>query len=188
MSVLHTHAELPIALRPPPPAEEVVRAEAATAPWPTQLVEFYTLHDGQSDASHDWAGELLPMSSLFSLSRIVHAHQMMMEINEITMANDPELPFADAREAGSQAGIFLPSYVPFCGNDGHFYYCDTRPGEHYGCVRRWERDYCDEPGPEWASVEHMLMAIRTSVLNDEPVDRIWLPHFEDGKLTWDPAD
>ena len=188
MSVLGAHADHPIDFRPPPADAEVSRAEAATAKWPQQLVDFYALHDGQSDDSNDFTGELLPNSSLFSVARVVSDYQMMMDVNEITKANDPELPFVNAREAGSPAGLFLQSYIPFCGGDGSYYYCDTRPGRHHGCIRHWGRDYCDGSGPVWASIEQMLASIRTCVVDNQPIDRIWMPQFEDGKLTWEPGD
>ncbi|MBA4020914.1 MAG: hypothetical protein C0482_00975 [Gordonia sp.] len=193
LEVIDTTPSISLTVRPAPSASEVERAEALTAAvWPEQLREFFSLHGGQGPND---LGELLPQSELFDLDRVVAEHQMMVELGRQMIAYDPEYYSldGDSAEAGTQADVFLPSYIPFGGADGYLFFCDARPGPHTGCIRQWHKEGADEGGPSWLTFTDMLRAVRTSITENSPLIEFpesagWWPHHYEGNLIWTPDE
>jgi cell wall assembly regulator SMI1 len=196
LAALDTLSDRALTFLPPTPATEVAAAEAATdAEWPQQLREFYTLHNGQDPNDRGrFHGELLPQSWFFSVDYVVEQYQMMVEHGRWELENDQWLrDNARDSEAGSTAHCFLPSYIPIGGLDSYYYFIDTRPGPHSGCIRHWTRDDGDNgSGPIWDSITDMLAAVRESVSTDAPLYEPWRPWFihdpehpDHGTLTWE---
>lgn len=180
---------------PPAPAGEVARAEAATrAVWPDQLREFYSLHNGQDPDVERYHGELLPSSWFFRADYLTQEYKLLVGYGEAELREDPDLRAAiEGAEAGTTAFVFLPSYIPLCGSDSNYYFCDTRPGPHSGCIRHWWRDDADNmAAPLFSSIADMLAAVRISVTTNTELHHGWQPNFLDepdrpvdrGALTW----
>lgn len=176
----------------PPPSPDVVRSvEASTGlDWPDELREFFSLHGGQPE--NNLGGDIFPRQELFGVERAQSDRDMMIEVWQGLADNDPDyyvggydaLPRLHP-EAGDPADAFLPQYVPVSGLDGYYYFCDTRPGPHNGCVRSYYQDGADPYGPLWASITDMLVGLRASIENGTAVDG-WEPHFDGGAIEWLP--
>ncbi|MGZ8176772.1 SMI1/KNR4 family protein [Williamsia sp. SKLECPSW1] len=196
MAALDSLSDRALTFQPPAPAADLAAAEAATdAEWPEQLREFYTLHNGQDpDKPGRFHGELLPMTLIFSIDHLVEEYRMMVEYGRSEIADDLWMrENAQDSQAGSTAWCWLPSYIPIAGLDSNYYFIDTRPGPHSGCIREWSRDDGDNGSePIWDSIAEMLAAVRRSVLTDAVLLEPWHPwfvHDEDnenyhGTLTW----
>jgi cell wall assembly regulator SMI1 len=179
--------------RPPLPAAEVTTAEASIAvDWPHQLREFLSLHDGQHQEvdGSTMLGGLLPMQDLLGVNEIVAAYRMLIEIWEQIADENADVydggyagVIDEFRQAGSVTGTFLPSYIPISGLDSYYYFVDTRPGPHHGCVRAYDKYEADGGGPIWASLNEMLAAIRSAVSAGTCIDG-WPPTITSGALTW----
>lgn len=168
-------------LAPAPPAA-VAHAEAATsAVWPDQLREFYSLHNGQDPDGAGYFGELLPASWFFTVDYLVEEYTRLVAHGKAELRDDRWLQeLNDESEAGATAFAFLPTYIPLCGSDSYYYFCDTRPGAHSGCIRHWTRDDGDNGSePLFTSIADMLAAVRTSVTTNTELHHGWKPSFVD---------
>lgn len=194
MAALDSLSERALTFQPPALAADLAAAEAATdAVWPEQLREFYTLHNGQDpDKPGRFHGELLPMTLIFSVDQLVEEYRMLVEYGRSELADDEWLR-GDAQDsqAGSTSSYWLPSYIPIGGLDAYYYFIDTRPGPHSGCIREWTRDDHDNGSePIWNSIAEMLADIRRSVVTDTVLFEPWHPWFihddeaDRGALTW----
>jgi len=192
LGVLERAPSMSLSVRPAPARSEVERAESLTAAvWPDHLREFHSCHGGQSA---DDFGELLPMSELFGLERMLAEHRMMVEISQQWIEHDPEYysPKGAADLAGTEAGVFLPAYIPIGGADGWLFFCDTRPGPNNGCIRWWGKYEADPAGLSWPSIADMIRAVRVSITGDSALIELpgsagWWPTNFDGNLTWHPG-
>ncbi|MGK9269440.1 hypothetical protein KXR83_00415 [Williamsia muralis] len=192
LETIHKTPSRTLTFRPAAAASEIERAEASTgATWPGELREFYSLQAGR-DA--DDLGELLPQSELFGLERLLYEHSMMVELGQQMIAHDPEYYSLEGATgpAGAEAGVFLPAYIPISGADGWLFYCDTRAGDNYGCIRQWDKYEADTAGPSWHSLTDMLTALRISITENSQLNEFsgsagWWPHNYDGQLTWSPG-
>ncbi|WP_081830486.1 SMI1/KNR4 family protein [Rhodococcus sp. UNC363MFTsu5.1] len=183
--------------RPPASREVLARSEARTGTvWPPELREFFSLHDGQIDNPPESAGsgELLPMQHLLSLDQVTDWHAMSAEVwRELADADTDYYEggydgvCAQHPNAGSTAMMFLPSYIPIAELDACAYFCDTRPGEHHGCVRQFDKYSADSHGPAWSSISAMLAGIRTCITDSLPIG-YWVPVIENDALLWEIAD
>lgn len=194
-AALDSLSDRALTFQPPAPVADRAAAEAATdAVWPEQLREFYTLHNGQDpDSGPRFHGELLPLSWIFSVDYLVEEYTSMVEYGRSELADDEWLrDNARDSQAGSTAWCWLPSYIPIGGLDSNYYFIDTRPGPHSGCIREWTRDDGDTSSePIWDSIAEMLADIRRSVMTDTVLFEPWHPwfvHDDDeayrGTLTW----
>lgn len=167
---------------PPAPAADVARAEAATTVWPDQLREFYSLHNGlDRDNRERHCGELLPMSVVHTVDFLVEEYEQLVEHGQSELEDDP---WTQEQNVGSEAGAtswaYLPEYIPLSGLDSYYYFLDTRPGEHSGCIRHWTRDDGDnQQGPVYASIADMLAAVRHSITTNSKLEDLWTPTFID---------
>jgi cell wall assembly regulator SMI1 len=192
LAVLERASSMSLSFRPAPARSEVERVESLTAAaWPDHLREFYSCHGGQS--AEDF-GALLPLTELFGLERVLEEHRMMVEISQQWIEHDPEhfSPNGAADLAGTEAGVFLPAYIPIGGEDGWLFFCDTRPGPNTGCIRWWGKYEADPAGFSWPSIADMIRAVRVSITGDSaliefPGSAGWWPANFDGYLTWNPG-
>ena len=178
-------------IRRPAGYEAVVAAERATAPWPDELREFFTLHDGENDVGG--AGSILPTGRLLSVGEIPDCHAMMIEVMAEIVADDPdgyEESYEDLVSAAGTAGVdaedhlFLPGYIPIAKWDSHYVFCDVRSGDLRGCVSHRGNEGDHMGMPQWKSLSHMIRAVRESVATGAALG--WYePRTLDGSLQWD---
>ncbi|ETD34357.1 SMI1/KNR4 family protein [Williamsia sp. D3] len=183
---------LPAVRRAP---DMIRRAESSIGvTWPAQLHEFYALHNGESaDYADAIPGSILPAHELFGTERVASDHAMMIEVwTALANGDNDYYPGGYANivarhpTAGSRVAAFIPEYIPISGADSYYYFCDTRPSDHYGCIRAYDRDDADEAGPKWSSIADMLAAVRVSITHQTPLDG-WKPTIRDEALIWEPA-
>ena len=162
--------------------------------WPAQLHEFYALHNGEAEGCVDAIpGSILPAHELFGVDRVASDHAMMIERWAAIANGDNDFRpggygniVARHPTAGSRVDAFIPEYIPISGADSYYYFCDTRPGDHHGCIRAYDRNDADEAGPKWSSIADMLAAVRVSITHQTPLDG-WKPTIRDEALIWEPA-
>ena len=161
--------------------------------WPEELRAFYQLQNGEFSDSDAVIGSVLPAQELFDIDRVLADHAMMVEVWAALANNDAtmypggyENISLDNPTAGTRVDAFVPAYIPVSGSDGYYYFCDTRPGEHWGCIRAFDRDDADEAGPKWDSIADLLQAVRLSIIHRLPLDG-WAPSIVDEALIWRPA-
>lgn len=161
--------------------------ERATTPWPDELREFFSLHDGQ-DAwlGERLAGTLLLDMELLSLDGMQFERSSWLESpHEIDDLGDEWPAAIAAQQAGETAHLFLPIYVPIAKDGaGGLCYIDTRSGPKQGCVRFFSAEAADEGGPAYDSLADYLDALRSSVESETEFDGL-VPTFDDGALVWD---
>ncbi|MGY0503215.1 SMI1/KNR4 family protein [Nocardia sp. FBN12] len=162
--------------------EEQIRATAVATgrSWPAELVQLYTLINGFP--AEQWV-RLLPGDELFDLDRVLSERQLELEVwgpmaEEMGFEVDPD------GQAGDPAGTYLPEFIPFAGADGYLLFVDTRPGELYGCVTRFEKVDADDAGPLWVSISAMLTDLATSLRTGSEFDGYSRPTVVDGQLDW----
>lgn len=177
------------AIRPSAGAAAIRAAERATSRrWPAQLVALYELADGTARTP---AGFLLPWMRPLPLAEVATTWAMMQEvwaglrrqfqvvdIDEhrrhlnllaqtpgATLPPDPyDVDRLEVELAGSEAGMFLPSFVPIAENQsGDYLFVDLRHGTQHGCVTHYRKDSADWSGSAWPSIETMLADIATAL-------------------------
>lgn len=167
--------------------DAIRRAEASMhMTWPSQVQEFHALHNGESDDYIDpLPGSILPAHVLFGTDQVASEHAMMIEVWTALADGDNDFfPGGYANiatrhpRAGTRVDAFIPQYIPISGSDSYYYFCDTRPGEHHGCIRAYDRDDADEDGPKWSSLADMLASVRSSIISRTPLDG-WEPSIRD---------
>ncbi|WP_278265572.1 SMI1/KNR4 family protein [Nocardia sp. AG03] len=159
----------------------VDRAEAGTGvPWPAELREWFTLHDGGGPA------DLLPGMTLLSLDRMLELHDLQCAIWCELAAEEPDLAVAgENTPASAEAGRFVPEFVPIAERDGTMLVCDTRPGPLRGCVTEFGKDTADMSPPGWHSLGALLADLAHSIERTTPFDRDFLPALTEHGLTWE---
>lgn len=176
----------PMLVRPAAHGDAIGQAEGATAgPWPRELHEWFTLHNGGGDI------DLLPAMTLLSLDQLVRMHQIQRDIWADLAAEDPDLDheqiIADntPSPAGSEAGQFLLQYIPIAERDGTLLVCDIRPGRQHGCITEFGKDTADAYPPEWISVSAMITDLTDSIANHTPFRGSYLPTVTRDGLSWE---
>ncbi|MBT2269695.1 MULTISPECIES: SMI1/KNR4 family protein [Rhodococcus erythropolis group] len=176
------------AVRAPRVLADREAAEGATARWPEELREFFSLHDGQPFRSKDdqFVGEVLPGVELLSLDRVVSLHQLCREMLHPIDYLGPDWPATvRAQHAGETAEMFLPAYIPFAEDGaGDFLYVDTREGEQHGCIRSFAAAVADESGPLFGSLSEYVDSVRRSVESGSEHSYL-VPSVTEGVLAWD---
>jgi cell wall assembly regulator SMI1 len=171
-----------------PPAGPAALAAAETAigrSFPADLREWYRLHNGNAQ----WPYPLVvPGYWPMSLDTIVAKWTMLCRGSQEMADGAPDVFDVVAREAepaGTMAGLFLPSFIPFA-DDGSACCCfvDTRPGPRSGCVTRYLREDADYDGPWWDSVAVMLDTVGDSLETGRPIGVLG-PTVTDGWLNWE---
>lgn len=81
MEVLRRLPVTAAAVRPAQERQTRMNVERATTPWPDELHEFFSLHDGQHMPTGDpvFVGTVLPNRLLLSLEEVVRGHQRHRE-------------------------------------------------------------------------------------------------------------
>ena len=189
MTWLQTHAPATAqALRPPAPAAELAAAQERTGvSWPSELQEWFGLHDGwERDA---WPSILPGWSSPMSLQRCLDDWRMQQEIWADLAGGDEDvaaqLVDAAGEDAGEMAGVFLPSFVPLDEDQsGDVLFVDCRPGPRQGCVTEWMKENFDSAGVGWWSIGQMFSDVADH-LENQTACRFWRPQVVDGVLRWD---
>jgi hypothetical protein len=93
---------------------------------------------------------------------MIDVHAMQCGIWAELAAEDPDLgngrtPDTHAQApASSEAGQFIPQFIPIAERDGIMLVCDTRPGRLLGCITEFGKDTADGYPPTWASLSAML--------------------------------
>ena len=179
-------------IKPPRSASDPADAEAATGVvWPGQIRELYALCDGQENAGYGAAGLIFPRQPMFSLTTIVDEHALMVDIGREIVngeidyyGGDYDAVTQSRSEAAVVANVFLPGYLPFAGEDGNFYYCDTRSGLASGCVRLYDSESADAASVVAPSLALFLHDVTQAIRTFSPLGN-WTPLVEDGQLYWD---
>ncbi|MBY6438395.1 SMI1/KNR4 family protein [Rhodococcus kroppenstedtii] len=190
MEVLRRRAPMTAAVvRPPRDRQTRMNVERATTPWPDELHEFFSLHDGQlmPTGASVYVGTVLPDRLLFGLDEVAREHRRQLENPFPIYDLGEDWPARiETQAAGESAHMFLPEYVPF-GADGSFSldYVDTRRGPHHGCVRFFGGGGADEGGPEYDSLADYVESLLVSV--DTGVAHVLVPTFENDALVWTSA-
>lgn len=185
-----------LSFRPPADTAAIQQAEASTTGhWPGELVEFFGLHNGQDPEDRNrYPGELLPMSLCFDLATLETEYQRLREDGQAELDDDDWMrEHNEGSEAGATSHVWLAEYIPVCGLDSYYFFIDTRPGPHSGCIRRWTRDDGDNmQEPLHASITNMLSDVRHAVATGASLHELWVPYFHDaadepteaGTLRW----
>ncbi|WP_218718077.1 SMI1/KNR4 family protein [Nocardia sp. MH4] len=173
-------------VRPAAQPRAVVDAEQRTGvEWPAELREWFFLHDGGG------AAELLPSMTLLGLDHMIDIHAMQCEIWADLAAEDPDLgngrtsPDAYAQApASSEAGQFIPQFIPIAERDGTMLICDTRSGPLQGCITEFGKDTADDYPPTWASLSAMLADLTNSIASGAPFQAQYQPELDHTGLHW----
>lgn len=175
-------------VRPPRVLAEREAAEGATASWPEELREFFSLHDGHAFRSEDdeFLGEILPGVELLSLEQVVTRHKLCREMLHPIDYLGPDWPATvRSQHAGETAEMFVPAYIPFAEDGaGDFLYVDTREGEQQGCIRYFAAEAADEGGPLFGSLTEYVDSVRRSVESGDEHSYL-VPSVTEGVLAWD---
>ncbi|QCB51611.1 hypothetical protein E5720_18815 [Rhodococcus sp. PAMC28707] len=188
------------ALRPGS-APEVVDAaiEATGVNWTGELREFYLLNNGMQRDDPEtgaYAGSIFPMHDLIDLDEVLETRLRMRAVTQELLASDPVVSPEQGAEfireyerqdAGSVAGWFLSSFIPFASRDGYMYFVDTRPGPRSGCVTGYAHSDADNRGPVWSNVAEMLEIHADALTTGSPI-RNFIPSADDGVLKWHLID
>ncbi len=159
------------------------RAEQRTGVvWHTELREWFTLHNGGGGR------ELLPGTTLLGLEQMVALHATQRAIWDDLAADASALhdspPEADITLAGTEAGRFVPAFIPITERDGTMLVCDTRPGPAHGCVTEFGKDTADAYPPRWASLGALLSDLADSLDQGTPFGETFAPVFDVDGLRW----
>lgn len=168
MDWCRANAPVPAGLVRPPAGERALRAaqDLMPRPWPDDLVRWYRLHDGVDELPF-----LLPGFVPLSLDQVVADWRTYQGLYA-EVDHDWVVEAYEAQDAGTPAGGFLPSFVPFAGDgSGWGLFVDTRPGPHHGCVSEFQRGDQSSGGPRWPSVELMLREVADSLRRNRPINR-----------------
>ncbi|MFB7879017.1 SMI1/KNR4 family protein [Nocardia sp. NPDC056064] len=159
----------------------VDRAEAGTGVrWPAELREWFTLHNGGGPA------DLLPGMTLLSLEQMLELHDLQCAIWCELTAGEPGTTTAGGNAAASsEAGRFVPEFVPIAERDGTMLVCDTRPGPLRGCVTEFGKDTADMAPPGWRSLGALLADLAHSIERSTPFDSNFLPTLTEQGLIWE---
>jgi len=178
-------------LRAPVSPQIVASVERATLPWPAELTEFFSLHNGQRDAPG--MGSVLPTGRLIGVEEIVDNGNPMIEVMAELVADDVEYyeaAYPEIVASYANAGIdtddhlFLPGYIPITKWDSNYTYCDARLGERRGCVSHRDKEGGHLGQPSWSSLTDMTIELRESLLTGRSVGW-YTPRPVDGALHWE---
>lgn len=168
--------------------------EAATGiDWPAELTDLYRVQNGSlthDDRTGLFLGSVLPDKFLYPLDVAVEVRLNLLEAWDETIYEnvdayaEDEMDQRDRDEAGTAAGMFIPSYLPFAGLDDYHYFIDTRAGALHECVTEYAQDSTDSGGPIWASLAVMLAAHATSLEQGSTLG-VWKPVVNKGVLEWE---
>lgn len=96
---------------------------------------------------------------------------------------DPAL--AEADEAGTQASMFIASFLPIADNNaGDFLFVDLRPGRQHGCVSEYFKGDADWRPAIWPSVDALLADTLSSLRDGRPAFS-GRPMVTCGSLRWE---
>ncbi|MFD3705227.1 SMI1/KNR4 family protein [Nocardia sp. NPDC058658] len=141
--------------------------------WPTELREWFTLHGAGT-------GELLPGMWLLGLGEMLEIHTMQCEI-WADIDPDP----TDPAPAGTEAGRFLPQFIPIAERDGTMLICDTRPGRYRGCVTEFGKDTADMSAPGWESLSALITDLGDSLEHGTPFAVHYTPSLDSDGISWE---
>lgn len=173
------------AIRPPAGDDELRRAEETIGrEFPSELREWYSLHDG----SYDWPNAVIIPTSYVPVptEHLVRVWARETAASAEAAKTDPDwdLEAAEHAAAGTTAGLFLPSSLPFAeNNSGWCCFIDNRPGPRSGCITELVHGMGDTEGPVWDSLGHMLDDIASSLETGGEL-RAARPIVNDGALYW----
>ncbi|WP_188829347.1 SMI1/KNR4 family protein [Nocardia camponoti] len=160
--------------------QSIADAEQRTLAWPPELREWFALHNGGGSA------DLLPGTSLLSLDQMLEVHAMESEVwGELAEENAGiASAITEDAPASSEAGQFIPAFIPIAERDGTMLVCDTRPGPLHGCVTEFGKDTADSYPPTWASLSAMLTDLTTSIATGSPFNAQYQPELGPSGLNW----
>lgn len=131
------------------------------------------------------------------MDQLAEEYKRLVEWGQSELDDDPSLQeFNAGLQAGVASHAYLPEYIPMGGLDAGYYYLDTRPGEHSGCIRYWAMEDGDATSKvKYASIAEMLATVRHSITTNTALQHQWMPTFIDdddaqdrGALTWKIPD
>ena len=174
------------ALKPPASPDTRTSAEKSTGrEWPSELHEWFTLHDGVSEPGVPLVPNYPPLSVEQSLDVWDSFGELMSEQYEASYF-DPDarsIALGESEPAGREAMMFLPSFIPICGADDFYLFVDLRLGSMSGCVTGWDHTAADQQGPIWPSITAMVESTATALETSGECNG-YRPGVHQGLLGW----
>lgn len=164
-----------------PGAIAAARTASGTA-WPPEYAEWFSVVNGWDRSIG--LGELLPGHPVFSIDEAATSRRDMVRAFRIQRDEARAGGFGFGN-AGEQAGMYLPEFLPLGGEGGWLLFCDAREGARGGCVTRFQ-SINDVAAPSFASIASMIDALLGAVTEGE----LFLDHravLVAGRLEWEFA-
>lgn len=212
---LATHAPRVLAtIRPPASVADLAAVEEAVGvPLPEDLLAWWRIADGASDA-HPHPGHLLPpWFDPYPVATALQRRDTWIEVwhdpdahfggaspqgrmvREIMAWAGESLPTVEERVAELMAqpagtpcqGMYLPVWLPIAGSGmGLDLFVDLRPGPLHGCVMQFDRVETAQLEPDWPNVTTMLAEVADALEHRRAVGRQYPVRagIEDGRLVW----
>lgn len=173
-------------------AELSAAREAAGDPLPDDLIDWWRLSNGNVETLSTRLAWLIPGHfAPYRIDSALNARSVWMKVwhddtIERGWLTEEAVIRMQARPPGSQAGAWLPQFLPIAGSGGGMdLFADLREGPLYGCVREFDRVYADGK-PLWPSVGAMLDDIAGALESGDAIAGGYRVHVdEDGTIRWE---